>query len=248
MEEKCTKTSGVLSSGTIMPNPRAALNHFTVPSAMALPHLHASTHLRESPGNRQRHTACVIQPRLLSAYLLLSPAVPDFCATTPALPIGKAGVVARLFAPRDVWIGTLGTAQNAMSFTTGPSTPGRSSAVSFEVQPRSGNARSPDDPASGRRSAQVRQARCLTSFGRTTLRLRLWTLRVRSDRSKAKSPALLWVCGGHHKEADGRLPARATRREPADRCRYSDGTDGIGLVAIHWHRLDGRSSWLPHIL
>ena len=73
-------------------------------------------------------------------------------------------------APRNVWIGTLGTAQNAVIFTTGPSKilPGRLSSVCFEVQPRSGNVRSPNDPESGRRSAQVRPARCLTSFGRTT--------------------------------------------------------------------------------
>ena len=45
---------------------------------------------------------------------------------------------------------------------------GRLSSVSFEVQPRSGNVRSPNDPKSGRRSAQVRPARCLTSFGRRT--------------------------------------------------------------------------------
>ena len=44
---------------------------------------------------------------------------------------------------------------------------GRLSSVCFEVQPRSGDVRSPNDPESGRRSAQVRPARCLTSFGRT---------------------------------------------------------------------------------
>ena len=72
--------------------------------------------------------------------------------------------------PRNVWIGTLGTAQNAVIFTTGPnkSLPGRLSSVCFEVQPRSGNVKSPNDPESGRRSAQVRLPRCLTSFGRTT--------------------------------------------------------------------------------
>ena len=59
--------------------------------------------------------------------------------------IGKAGAVPRLFAPRNVWTGTLGTAQNAVIFTTGPSMilPGRLSSVCFEVQPRSGNMRSP---------------------------------------------------------------------------------------------------------
>ena len=34
---------------------------------------------------------------------------------------GNAGAVPRLFVPRNVWIGTLGTAQNAVIFTTGPS-------------------------------------------------------------------------------------------------------------------------------
>jgi hypothetical protein len=84
--------------------------------------------------------------------------------------IGKAGAVPWLFAPRNVWTGTLGTAQNAVIFTTEPSKilPGQLSSVCFEVQPRSGNVRSPNDPASGRRSAQIQPTRCLTSFGTTT--------------------------------------------------------------------------------
>ena len=102
--------------------------------------------------------------------------------------IGKAGAVHRLFAPRNVWTGALGTAQNAEIFTTGPSKtlPDQLSSVCFEVQPRSGNIRSPNDPVSGRRSAQIRPVRRLTSFGRTTFFYRLWTLRVLSDRSKRK--------------------------------------------------------------
>jgi hypothetical protein len=72
--------------------------------------------------------------------------------------------------PRNVWIGTLGTAQNAEIFTTRPSNIrlGRWSSVSFEVQLCLGNVMSPNDPELGRRSPQVRLARCLTSFGRTT--------------------------------------------------------------------------------
>lgn len=45
--------------------------------------------------------------------------------------------------PQNVWIGTLGTAQNAVIFTTRPSkiVPGRLSSVCFEVQLRWGNLR-----------------------------------------------------------------------------------------------------------
>src|ERR1039457_3251163 len=84
--------------------------------------------------------------------------------------IGKAGAVHRLFAPRHVWTGTLGTAQNAVIVTTAHSRipPGQLSSVCFVVQPRSGNGRSPNDPVSGRRSVQVRLPSRLTSFGRTT--------------------------------------------------------------------------------
>ena len=64
---------------------------------------------------------------------------PRILTTTPALPDWKGGRCSSVVTPRNVWIGTLGTAQNAVSFTTGPSKPGRSSSVCFEVQPRSGN-------------------------------------------------------------------------------------------------------------
>ena len=80
-------------------------------------------------------------------------------ATTPALPIRESGRCSSVVAPRNVWTGTLGTAQNAVIFTTGPSKPGRLSSVCFEVQPRLGNVGSPNGPTSGRRSAQVRPAR-----------------------------------------------------------------------------------------
>lgn len=172
MDEKCTKTLGVRSSGTIMPNPLSALNHFTVPSATAVP-FSTPQHLREIPGTRQRQTTCVIRSRPMPSILAAEPPaamIPGrISATTPALPSWKAGVVPRLFAPRDGWIGTLDTAQDAAIFTTGPGTPGRLSSVRFEVQPHSDDTKSPDDPASGRRSAQVRLTRYLTSFGRTTL-------------------------------------------------------------------------------
>jgi len=64
---------------------------------------------------------------------------PRIPATTPAIPDRNGGRCSSVVTPRNVWIGTLGTAQNAVSFTTGPSKPGRSSSVCFEVQPRSGN-------------------------------------------------------------------------------------------------------------
>ena len=102
--------------------------------------------------------------------------------------IGKAGAVPRLFAPRNVWTGTLGAAQNAVIFTTGPSEimPGEWSSVCVEVQLRLGSVRSPNDPVLGRRSVQFRLVRRLTFFGRTNLLFQLWTLRVGSDRSKGK--------------------------------------------------------------
>jgi hypothetical protein len=152
--------------------PLAALNHFTVPSATAVP-FSTLQHLREIPGNRQRQTTCVIRSRPMPSILAAEPPaamIPGrIFATTPALPSWKAGVVPRLFAPREGWIGTLDTAHDAAIFTTGPGTPGRLSSVRFEVQPHSDDTKSSDDPASGRRSAQVRLTRYLTSLGRTTL-------------------------------------------------------------------------------
>src|SRR5450432_3364851 len=38
IDEKWAKTSGVPSSGVMNPKPLVALNHFTVPAAMMLPH------------------------------------------------------------------------------------------------------------------------------------------------------------------------------------------------------------------
>jgi hypothetical protein len=83
---------------------------------------------------------------------------------------GKAGVVLGCWR-----LGTCGSEPSVRLkmprfLRLGPSKilPGRLSSVCFEVQPRSGNVRSPNDPDSGRRSAQVRPPRCLTSFGRRT--------------------------------------------------------------------------------
>ena len=84
--------------------------------------------------------------------------------------IGKAGAVPRLFAPQNVWTGTLGAAQNAVILRLDPAETllGELPSVCFEVQLRSCNIRSPNDPASEKRSVQVRPVRRLTSFGRTT--------------------------------------------------------------------------------
>jgi hypothetical protein len=107
----------------------------------------------------------------------------------------NAGVVPRLLAPRNFWIGTLGTAEMPRFSRLDPNRIllGRLSSVCFEVQPRSGNVRSPNDPESGRRPAQVRPSRCLTSSGKNNLLLRLWTLRARSDRSKWRVTAPFWT-------------------------------------------------------
>ena len=67
------------------------------------------------------------------------PISPRIVATTPALPDREGGRCSSVVTPRNVWIGTPATAQNAVSFTTGPGKPGRLSSVCFEVKPRSGN-------------------------------------------------------------------------------------------------------------
>ena len=92
---------------------------------------------------------------------------PRIPATTPAIPDRKGGRCSSVVTPRNGWTGTLGTVENAVGFTTGPSKPGRSSSVCFEVQPRSGNVVT---QWSSIREALCtgRLARCLTSFGRTT--------------------------------------------------------------------------------
>jgi hypothetical protein len=115
-----------------------------------------------------------------SIRILFSPQLPGSvdkplaCRFRPGSPrqrphslLGEGGRCSSVVTPRNVWIGTLGTAQNAVSFTTGPSKPGRLSSICFEVQPRSGNEVT---QWSSIREALCtgRLASCLTSFGRTT--------------------------------------------------------------------------------
>ena len=90
--------------------------------------------------------------------------------------------------------GALGTTQEAVIFTTGLSKESCQvkCRVCPEVQPDSGNARSPDGPVPERRSVSIQPTRCLTSFGRNNLLTPLWTLCVPSDRSTTKEPHLSW--------------------------------------------------------
>ena len=94
--------------------------------------------------------------------------------------------------------GALGATQEVVIFTTGPSN--ESCQVKCracpEVQPDSGDARSPDGPFPERRSVSIQPTRCLTSFGRNNLRAPLWTVCVPSDRSTTKDPLFSRSRGG----------------------------------------------------
>ena len=128
---------------------------------------------------------------------------------------GKAGAVLRLFAPRNVWTGTLGAAQNAVILATGPIKQGRLSSVCVEVQSHSGNMTSPDDPESRRRAAQARPARCLTSFSRPTFFYDYGPFGSSVIGPSARNCTFLGIQGHHRRVAD----VEASKPSEASRCR-----------------------------
>ncbi len=118
-------------------------------------------------------------PRGLDSHGVVEP-------TTPALPIGKAGAVPRLFAPRGVWTGTIDSARNAVIFTTGPGHARPIVVNVFRGSARLGRHGHPMIQHLGGALHSSDAPGAPPPSVRTKLLLPLWTFCVRCDRSKGK--------------------------------------------------------------